>query len=72
MNDVTTREAAATQWAANRTGGGAQQSMTVKVTFFAKITGFVDDVIAKPDLANFAIRNKGNIKSSILTSCNFY
>jgi len=67
---------AATQCAARRKGGGAEQSNTVKVIFFVNTNGFVELVILTPFLTNFKALPAGNtrvapfeIKSNILTSC---
>ena len=45
--EAATNAPAATQCAANLTGGGVQQSTTTIVIFFVSIKGFVDSVIAK-------------------------
>lgn len=44
---------APTQWATNLNGGGAQQSKTVKVTFFVSIKGSIEPVILRLTLNNF-------------------
>ena len=51
---------AATQCAANLTGGGVQQSTTSKVIFFVIIKGFVELVTLWPYLNNFKLRAPGN------------
>ena len=48
---------AATQCAANLTGGGVQQS---KVIFFGSIKGFVELVTLIPSLTNFKAQPPGN------------
>ena len=48
------------QWAANLSGGGAQQSKTVKVMFFVSVKGFVELVILTPFWTNFSARPPGN------------
>jgi hypothetical protein len=53
---------APTHRAANRTGGGEQQSITVKVIFFVTNNGFVELVILTPFLINFSVRPLGNSK----------
>ena len=50
---------AAKQCAANLTGGGVQQSTTVKVIFFVSIKGFVEVVTLTPFLTNFKTRAPG-------------
>jgi len=51
---------AATQCTANLTGGGVQQSTTVKVIFFVSVKGFVELVTLIPFLTNFKARPQGN------------
>ena len=58
--EATINDPAATQWAASLTGGGVQQSRTIRVIFFATITGFVDWVMFTPSLTNFKARTPGN------------
>jgi len=53
-------DSAATQCAASLTGGGVQQSTTIKVIFFASIKGFVELVTFIPSLTNFKARPPGN------------
>ena len=52
---------AATQWAANRSGGGAQQSTIVRVMFLVSVNGFVELVIFTPFFTSFKARPPGNI-----------
>jgi len=66
----------AMQCAANLFGGGAQQSTTVKVIFFANTNGFDEFVTVTPFLINFRVQPPGNKKVSdsaskpnILSSC---
>ena len=51
---------AAMQCAVNFTGGGVQQSTTIKVIFFASIKGFVELVTFTPPLNKFKARPPGN------------
>ena len=51
---------AAAQCAASLTGGGVQQSITIKVMFFVSIKGFVELVTLIPSLTNFKARPPGN------------
>ena len=51
---------AATQYAASLTGGGVQQSTTIKVIFFVSIKRFVELVTFIPFLTNFKARPPGN------------
>lgn len=44
----------AIQCAANLTGGGMQQSRTVRVIFLVNITGFVTFVTFRPSLVSFS------------------
>jgi hypothetical protein len=53
------RAVAPTQCAVKRTGGGAQQSITVKVTFFVNIKILDEFVIFTPFLNNFNTRPQG-------------
>lgn len=56
VTKATITATAAIQWATNRTGGGVQQSITVRVIFFVKIKGFDEFVILSPFLINFSAR----------------
>ena len=58
--EATINDPAATQCAANLTGGGVQQSTTIKVMFFVSIKGFVELVMLIPSLTNFKARPPGN------------
>ena len=51
---------AAMQCAASLTGGGVQQSTTIKVIFFVNIKRFVELVTLIPSLTNFKNRPPGN------------
>ena len=48
------------QWATKRKGGGAQQSITVRVIFLVNTIGFVELVILTPLFTSFSIRPPGN------------
>ena len=56
---------AAMQWAANRTGGGVQQSTTTNVIFLVNISGLVELVMFTPSFTNFSARAPGNITLAI-------
>ena len=58
--EATINDPAATQCAASLTGGGVQQSTTIKVIFFVSIKGFVELVTFIPSLTNFKARPPGN------------
>ena len=49
------------QWVANRKGGGAQQSNTVRVIFLVNKNGFVELVILTPLFTSLNARPPGNI-----------
>ena len=59
-SEAVINDPAATQCAASLTGGGVQQSTTIKVIFFVNIKGFVELVTLMPFLTNFKALPQGN------------
>lgn len=60
ITEAAINDPAAKQCADNLTGGGVQQSITIKVIFFVRIKKFVELVTLIPLLTNFKARPPGN------------